>query len=405
MRTREIVRGGLFLAALVVAGAKLQAAALDEADLDAKIETLRKGDFTVRLPAVSGTVAYKMVRHDFPFGTCVNARVLLADGPDADKYRETLQKYFNAAVDEGSMKWKYMEPAPGRHVDDVPMKVWQKCRELGIPMRGHCIFWGTGPGPADWHKTLAPKALEKAMKARAERVLALFRGKIAEWDLNNEMIHGDVYAKALGLKTGAPYFKWCKAIAPDVAFYVNDYNILSGKDADRYIAHIQGLLADGAEVGGIGVQGHFDAGAPPSKTVWGVLGKLRRFGLPVKVTEFDINTKDEARQAADTRRFYKLCFAHPAVRGILMWGFWEGRHWRPEGALWRKDWSIKPNGREYVRLVTDEWVTRGEGRASADGRLAFRGFYGTYRFTAGGRTFTASFAPGRCEASASPEKP
>ena len=404
MRTRGIVGGEWFLAALVVAGAELHAASLDDADLDAKIETLRKGDFKVHLPAFPGPVAYQMVRHDFPFGTCVNARVLLADGPDADKYRETLVAYFNAAVDEGSMKWKNMEPEPGRHVDDVPMNVWQKCHELGIPMRGHCIFWGTNQGPAEWHKTLAPEALEKAMKARADRVLALFRGKIAEWDLNNEMLHGDVYAKALGLANGAAYFKWCKAVAPDVTFYVNDYAILAG-DADPYVAHIRAMQADGAAIGGIGVQGHFQGGAPPSEKVWTNLDKLGALGLPVKVTEFDIQMSDETKQAADTRRFYKLCFAHPAVRGILMWGFWEGRHWRPEGALWRKDWSIKPNGREYVRLVTDEWVTRGEGRVSADGRLAFRGFYGTYRFTAGGRTFTASFAPGRCEATASPEKP
>ena len=404
MRTRGIVGGGLFLAALVVAGAELHAAALDEADLDAKIEALRKGDFTVRLPAVSGPVAYEMVRHDFPFGTCVSARVLLAEGPDADKYRETLRKHFNAAVAENCMKWGNMEPRPGYRGDDVPRKVWQKCHELGIPMRGHCIFWGTNQGPAEWHKTLAPADLEKAMKARAERVLGLFRGKIAEWDLNNEMLHGDVYAKALGLENGAAYFKWCKAIASDVTFYVNDYGILGG-DADAYVAHIRAMQADGAEIGGIGVQGHFNGGAPSSKKVWTNLDKLGALGLPIKVTEFDINTKDEARQAAGTRGFYKLCFAHPAVRGILMWGFWEGRHWKPDAALWRKDWSIKPNGREYVRLVTEEWVTRGEGTASADGRLAFRGFYGTYRFTAGGRTFTASFAPGRCEASASPEKP
>jgi endo-1,4-beta-xylanase len=34
-----------------------------------------------------------------------------------------------------------------------------------------------------------------------------------------------------------------------------------------------------------------------------------------------------------------MCFAHPSVEGILMWGFWQGKHWRPNAFLWKKDWT------------------------------------------------------------------
>jgi len=84
----------------------------------------------------------------------------------------------------------------------------------------------------------------------------------------------------------------------------------------------------------------------------------------------------------------ELCFAHPAVKGIMMWGFWEGRHWRPEAALWRKDWTIKPNRRAYVNLM-DEWKTRGHEKI-VDGALKFRGFFGEYLIHAGENTWSAS---------------
>ncbi|NQU21141.1 MAG: hypothetical protein HQ567_07645 [Candidatus Nealsonbacteria bacterium] len=38
-------------------------------------------------------------------------------------------------------------------------------------------------------------------------------------------------------------------------------------------------------------------------------------------------------------------------------GYWEGRHWRPDAALWRQDWSIKPAGKMWKELVFKTWWT------------------------------------------------
>ena len=371
---------------------------MSEKELDARIEKLRKGDLEVRFPggeSPAGEVRYELIRHHFPFGTTVNARLLLDDpvkNQNARRYQETLRLRFNCAVAENAHKWYAMEQEQGKPRDDEALKVWQRCRELGLEMRGHCVYWGIERYVMPWLKTLDRPALEAAMKSRAGRVLTLFKDRISEWDLNNEMLHGDYYAKVLGLKNGAVYFKWCKEAAPGVIFYVNDYNVLQGGSVDRYVAHIRELIEAGAQVGGIGDQAHFSGRVPPSAQVWSILDKLGQFKLPVKITEFDIKTKDEQRQAEDTRRFYKLCFAHPAVAGILMWGFWEGAHWIPEAALWRKDWSLKPNGEAYLKLM-EEWRTKGEA-ATEQGALKFRGFHGTYRLESGGRAWRVTLVPG-----------
>jgi hypothetical protein len=75
-------------------------------------------------------------------------------------------------------------------------------------------------------------------------------------------------------------------------------------------------------------------------------------------------------------------FSHPAVDSFIMWGFWEPRHWRPEAALFRPDWSVKPNGQAYLDLVFDEWWTDETLVTAADGTCAVRGFLGRYEVSA-----------------------
>jgi len=79
------------------------------------------------------------------------------------------------------------------------------------------------------------------------------------------------------------------------------------------------------------------------------------------------------------RRFYRICFAHPAVEGIYMWGFWEGRHWREDAYLWERDWTPTHSAEAYMRLIDEEFRTTGDGRTNEQGKLKFRGFPGTYR--------------------------
>ena len=81
------------------------------------------------------------------------------------------------------------------------------------------------------------------------------------------------------------------------------------------------------------------------------------------------------------RDFMTVVFSHPAVTNIVMWGFWEGRHWRPDAALYRLDWSIKPIGEVWNELVFEEWWTRMQGRTDAAGRFTARGFRGAYQVT------------------------
>jgi hypothetical protein len=73
-----------------------------------------------------------------------------------------------------------------------------------------------------------------------------------------------------------------------------------------------------------------------------------------------------------------------------MWGFWEGRHWKPACAMLRRDWSEKPNAKAFRDLIFGQWWTDVRGESGAQGEFALRGFQGWYELevSAGGRSAT-----------------
>lgn len=96
--------------------------------------------------------------------------------------------------------------------------------------------------------------------------------------------------------------------------------------------------------------------------------------------------EEEQLKAKELVDYYRICFAHPAVEGILMWGFWEGANWIPVSSLYRRDWSPTPALEAYQNLIFREWWTNTEGKAGRDGSFKTRAFYGKYRITVNGVT-------------------
>jgi hypothetical protein len=110
----------------------------------------------------------------------------------------------------------------------------------------------------------------------------------------------------------------------------------------------------------------------------------------IQVTEFDVNLADEDVQAQFTRDYMTIAFSHPKMNGFTLWGFWAGRHWLPDGAMFRRDWSAKKNLEVWRDLIFREWWTDVEGITGEDGVFRTRGFLGNYEASAGGvsQTFT-----------------
>ena len=96
--------------------------------------------------------------------------------------------------------------------------------------------------------------------------------------------------------------------------------------------------------------------------------------------------EEEELKAKELVDYYKICFAHPAVEGILMWGFWEGANWIPVSSLYKRDWSPTPAAEAYQQLIFKQWWTKDSGEVGKDGVFSIPAFYGKYKVTINGKS-------------------
>ncbi len=370
---------------------------------EARIDRLRKGELTVVVkdasgkPVANADVAIHMRKHAFLWGTAVSG-VAFTGGrmpqENLARYKEEIKKNFNFAVMENETKWPQWANEASR---PGTLATIDWLRENGLQVRGHNLVW-----PA-WRNTNVkaatdardnPTALAKVITDHIAETTAALRGRVVDWDVINETFTNHDFMDILGRHAMVDWFQAARAGDPEAKLYINDFNILETDDKahqDDYAQTIQYLIDQRAPVDGIGLQSHFPARVTGIDDLLKRFDRFSAFGKELEITEFDINTQDEATQADYTRDFLTIAFSQPRVKAFLMWGFWEGSHWRPTGAMLRRDWSPKPNYDIYRDLVFNKWWTNASGKTNRSGTFVTRGFLGDYDIDvkSGGKTKTA----------------
>ncbi len=374
---------------------------------DESVNRYRKGELIIKAKP-GEKVSIEQLSHEFWFGCCISNGIF--DGSvsesNARQYMKKFLENFNSAVTENALKWGTMERKKGEVNYAVVDAILNWTEKNGIPLRGHNLFWGIQQFIQPWVKELDDKELKKTIKKRAETITAHYKGRFAEYDLNNEMVHGNYYEERLGPDITKNMAEWAHKGDPEAKLFLNDYDILTGIKLKEYMAQIRLFLKQGIPVAGIGVQGHLHGETFDRVQLKNALDSLALFNLPIRITEFNIpgqrskyyhdkslvlTPEEEELKARELVDFYKICFAHPAVGGILMWGFWEGNNWIPVSSLYKRDWTPTPAAKAYQKLIFNEWWVRETGTVSKDGIYSTSVFFGKYRITTGGITKEINF--------------
>jgi endo-1,4-beta-xylanase len=367
----------------------------------ARIDKIRKGDLEVRVvdaagkPVTGAQVRVEMTRHAYLFGTCVPANRLTEKSAEMARFREILKSHFNYATIENHLKWSLYisDKTTGPAAVD-----W--LGDNGFSVRGHNLIW---PGMRNNH--FIPAQISSEFNARKERDPAAARawlketceshvldlskrlaGKVRDWDVINEPYANHDVMDELGNSVMVDWFKLAHQGDPAAKLFINDYGILEGagrdtRHIDGYFDQIKFLKESGAPIHGIGIQGHWGGTLTDPVTMLAILDRFATFGLEIQITEFDINITDEQTQAAFTRDALITVFSHPSTTAFIKWGFWERAHWLPRGAMFRADFTAKPNAAMWEEWVLNKWWTRESVTTSPTGTASLRGFKGNYNLT------------------------
>jgi endo-1,4-beta-xylanase len=264
--------------------------------------------------------------------------------------------YWNQVTPGNSGKWGSVEGTRGVMNWVALDRAYNHALASGFPFKEHTFVWGVQE-PA-WIAGLPPA--EQA--AEVEEWISLYaqRYPVTEQiDVVNEPLHViPSYANALG-GSGATGWDWviwafqkARQYCPTAELLLNDYGILGSKKATADYLKIINLLKDRGLIDAIGVQAHGLEYAQ-SSTITANLNSLAATGLPIYVTELDLEHADDATQLQMYQRVFPLLYEHPGVAGVTLWGYLVGQHWKPNAYLLGRintlgSWTLTTQFQDYT---------------------------------------------------------
>lgn len=368
-----------------------------------RIEKSRMADYSAQITDAEGRplaglpVTIELHRHQFGFGTCVTRGMLTSAGNDGERYRDLVRRTCSRVVFENDLK-----PDSFPHDEQGFTQLEQSFEWLkkhDIQVRGHYLIQEAVDGWTRQRLGDPTRLRETYMTSIRERI-EWVGDRVTEWDaINHPIAWGG--AEMLGTK-GPPLdtlsmdlFHEARRLTTLPLVINEDQLFRPGNQQDQTFALLDRLKREGVRVDGLGNQAHFSSSFLPSPEE--LLQVTDRFAKVVPkqvVTEFDIVTHGDEELAADYLRDCLIaCFSHPAYDGFMLWGFWEGSHWIPEAALWRKDWSAKPIGLVWEEWTTKRFHTQVSLTTDPFGKISWRGYKGSYRVKAAEKE-TVPFHPG-----------
>ena len=368
------------------------------------IEKNRKADAKIRVVDAAGPTRARRQAHRRADGPRLPLRCNIY-GFDRYKteaqnaaYKKRFEELFNYAT--VGFYWRWYEPQRGKPNYEYTDKVVAWCREHGIRMKGHPLLWADEAGIPVWSQGQPSPEIQRQ---RVEEIMHRYQGKIEFWEVVNEPSH------LPSLKIDDPY-RWARQADPRAYLIVNDYHVLAD-GGPAFFKLLSEAKQNGVPFDGIGIQAHEPRTMRfPLDRVQKILDQYATLGKELHITEFTPASSgqkitgshrqgvwDEAAQADYAVKFYRVCFAHPAMRAITWWDLGDQGSWIPGGGMLRADLSPKPVYEQLKRLIHEEWKTRASGTTDAEGRFAFRGFLGTYRVVVAipGKTIEKQFHLGK----------
>lgn len=259
-------------------------------------------------------------------------------------YWRNFDKYWNQITPGNEGKWGVVSPAIKDTYNWTNLdKIYGYARGRNLIFKQHALVWGQQA--PNWIASLD----SATQRASVENWFKLFGERYPLTvlaDVVNEPFHAvPSYAKGLGGngKTGWDWvitsFELARKYMPHgCKLILNEYNVLHDNNVTNNYLNLIKLLKDRNLIDGIGIQAHYfefrsHIDASSNIYVWNVntikanLDKLAATGIPIYITEFDVDEKDDNNQLTSYKIYFPIFWSHPAIKGITLWGYIHNDVW------------------------------------------------------------------------------
>jgi endo-1,4-beta-xylanase len=356
--------------------------------------------------------AYK--KH-FYVGVAINRAIATGTRPDyvrrtaelVDKDIALVKEQFNQISPENDLKWALIHPREG--ADGYNFEPADGYVNFGVSNHmyivGHTLVWhgqtplwvfrGTNSPPGTTNVASSdPAAVTNAagtntpagggfgrggftgprasreellerMRDHIHTVVGRYKGKIQAWDVVNEaiadggtnLLRNSLWLQIIGPDFIAKAFEYAHEADPEAILRYNDYGLENPAKRRKLITLIKSLQEQHIPVMAIGSQTHVSVSSPSFEAEDQVLTDLETLGLPIHITELDVNgaqggqrtsEADVGNNAATTqgglvddanRRLtdayvglFRAFVKHDkSVKAVTFWGANDAVSWRAQG--------------------------------------------------------------------------
>jgi endo-1,4-beta-xylanase len=262
--------------------------------------------------------------------------------------RSDFATYWNQFTPENEGKWGSVEPSQGTFNWGPLDAEYQYTQSHNIVFKEHNFVWGSQqPG---WVAGLSSAAATGAVQTWMKNFCARYPNTKLIDVVNEPPPHtSPPYMNLIGGTGSSGYdwivnaFKWARAACPNAILLMNDYNIIEYQaDHDHFISIVKAIRGAGAPIDAIGAQAHA-AYSLSTSSVKALLDSLAsQTGLPVYITEYDINLADDNQQAQVMQSQFTMFWDDANVKGITLWGYIEGATWEAHTGLMTSSGTMRP---------------------------------------------------------------
>lgn len=246
---------------------------------------------------------------------------------------------------------------------------------------------GLGRGAFNGPRASREELLER-MRDHIHTVVGRYKGKIKAWDVVNEaladggtnILRNSLWLQIIGPDFIARAFEYAHEADPDALLRYNDYGLEDAAKRRKLITLIKSLQEQHVPVMAIGSQTHVNVSSPSFEAEDQALTELETLGLPIHVTELDVNGAqggqrnsgaDIANNAATTQGglvedanqrladayagLFRAFLKHAkSVKVVTFWGVNDSVSWRSRGRplLFDGDDQPKPAFNAVIRIAT-----------------------------------------------------